>query len=116
MKTKILCFAIAVALVPSIPAEAQKAQHPHIFNIYASIPEGNGQEVETATTKVVQLERCGIAAISDYTHRYNGLAENMFMAFTGPHVDLNAAKSELQKAKNCGIDGYTKRATFLGGE
>lgn len=98
------------------PAYAQQAEHPHIFNIYASVPEGNGKELEITAAKIAELERCGIAAIDDYTHRYLGLAPNLFIALTGPHRDLATAKAELQKAKSCGIDGYTKRATFLGGE
>ena len=72
--------------------------------------------VEAATAKIAELERCGIASISDYTYRYQGLTENMFVTLSGPHVDVAAAKAELQKAKVCGIEGYTKRATYLGGE
>lgn len=99
-----------------INAYAQPTSYKHIFNIYASSPESNVKAVEVATAKIAELEQCGIASISDHTYRYQGLTESMFVTLSGPHVDMAAAKAELQKAKVCGIEGYTKRATYLGGE
>ena len=115
MKTKIFNLALA-ALAFSAPVSAQKPQHPHIFNIYASAPEGNGRDAEVTMAKIVELEKCGIAAISDYTFRYQGLAPNLMITLTGPHRDMATAVAELQKAKACGVQGYTRRAKFLGGE
>jgi len=40
----------------------------------------------------------------------------MFVTLSGPHIDVAAAKAELQKAKVCGVEGYTKRTTYLGDE
>ncbi len=100
----------------SVPVNAQKPQRPHIFNIYASVPEGSGREVESTTAKIVELEKCGVAAINDHTFRYEGLAPNLMVTLTGPHRDMATAVAELRKAKACGVQGYTKRATFLGGE
>ena len=99
-----------------IGAYAQSTSYKHIFNIYASGPESNVKAVEVATSKIAELEQCGIASISDHTYRYYGLTERMFITLSGPHVDVAAAKAELQRAKVCRIEGYTKRATYLGGE
>ncbi len=118
-KTNLLVFAglaPAALMMPQISAYAQPTSYSHIFNIYASGPESNVKAVEMATAKMVQLEQCGIASISDHTYRYQGLTENMFVTLSGPHVDVAAAKAELQKARVCGIEGYTKRAAYLGGE
>lgn len=118
MKAKVfslLALACAVTQMPVL-AQPSQTQHPHIFNIYASVEEGHPQEVEITQAKIVELERCGIAAISDSTVRYEGLAPSLYITLTGPHRDLTIAKADLQKAKTCGIEGYTRRATFLGGE
>lgn len=115
-------FLIFAGLAPTalmmlqIGAYAQSPSLKHIFNIYASGPESNVKAVEMATAKIAELEQCGIASISDHTYRYKGLTESMFVTLSGPHVDMAAAKAELQKAKVCGVEGYTKRATYLGGE
>jgi hypothetical protein len=118
MKAKVyglLALACAITQMPVL-AKPSQTQHPHIFNIYASVQEGHPQEVEIAQAKIVELERCGIAAISDSTVRYEGWTAGLYITLTGPHPDLITAKAELQKAKTCGIEGYTRRATFLGGE
>lgn len=109
-------LASPVFTAPQIAAYAQAPRYKHVFNIYASGPENDAKVVEAATAKMVQLEQCGIASISDHTHRYQGLVENLFVTLSGPHLDVAAAKAELQRAKACGIEGYTKRATYLGGE
>lgn len=116
IKARFFTLAVIAALAAQLPAFAQKMQHPHIFNIYVSVPVGHGQDVEITAAKIAELEQCGIPAISDYTDRYSGLVGDLLIALTGPHLDLTTAMAELQKAKSCGIDGYTKRATFLGGE
>jgi|GEM_PF-1169802 len=121
MKTKTVLsvfagLATTVLMMPQIGAYAQSTSYKHIFNIYASGPESNVKAVEVATAKIAELEQCGIASISDHTYRYQGLADRMFITLSGPHVDVAAAKAELQRAKVCGIEGYTKRATYLGGE
>ena len=114
---KIKCVSLMVAaLAFSAQVNAQKPKHPHIFNIYASVPEENGREVDITTAKIVELQKCGVAAINDHTFRYEGLAPNLMVTLTGPHRDLATAVAELQKAKACGVQGYTRRATFLGGE
>ena len=109
-------LASTVLMMPQISAYAQSPSYKHIFNIYASGPESNVKAVEVAAAKIAELEQCGIASISDHTYRYQGLADRMFITLSGPHVDVAAAKAELQRAKVCGIEGYTKRATYLGGE
>lgn len=119
MKTILLMlagFASTVLMMPQISAYAQSPSYKHIFKIYASGPESNVKAVEVATAKIAELEQCGIASISDHTYRYQGLADKLFVTLSGPHIDMAAAKAELQRAKLCGIEGYTKRATYLGGE
>ena len=93
MKSRFLKIA-AAALCIVAPAHAQKSHQPHIFNIYASAPEGNGRDSEVTMAKIVELEKCGIAAISDYTFRYQRLAPNLMITLTGPHRDMATAVAE----------------------
>ena len=118
MRTRILALTLACFGLANIQTTllAQSAVHRHIFNVYASGPQDDGRVIDLTSSKITQLERCGIAAISDHTHRYQGMAENMIVTISGPHANLTAAKAELLKAKACGVEGYTKRATLTGGE
>lgn len=102
-KTNLLVFAglaPAALMMPQISAYAQPTSYSQIFNIYASGPESNVKAVEMATAKIAKLVQCGIASTSYHTYRYQGLSENMFVTLSGPHVDVAAAKEELQKSKS----------------
>lgn len=62
-----------------------------------------------ASTVLMMPQISAYAQSPSYKHIFNIYA-------SGPHIDMAAAKAELQRAKLCGIEGYTKRATYLGGE
>ncbi len=54
--------------------------------------------------------------MSDYSYAYKGMAPDFMVTITGPHLSVSAANVELQRARRCGINGYIKRATLVGGE
>ena len=110
---KVLAGGALLALAAWPAAGREPAQ---IYNVYASAPEGDPAAIEVVQGRVAALEACGIAGTWDQTMRYEGLSPNLLFALTGPHANLSAARAELDRARACGIAGYTRRATFLGGE
>lgn len=85
------------------------------FNIYASLPENSSQRLALTQDKIDSLKQCGIMAVGDYSNRYQGMTNGLYVTITGPHTDKSSARAELANAKNCGgIEGYTKQASFTG--
>jgi hypothetical protein len=118
MRIRIPALILACLGLPYVQTTsfAQSQVYRHIFNVYASGSQDDDRVIELTSSKITHLERCGVAAISDHTYRYQGMAENMIVTISGPHATLALARAELLKAKACGVEGYTKRATFMGGE
>ncbi len=108
----------AISSITATPSSAQDGKSPpsEIYNIYASARQNTGKEVEITNAALGALRRCAIKAISDFTYAYSGMAPDLMIALTGPHLSVSVANAELQKAKRCGINGYIKRATLVGGE
>ena len=109
-------FVLSTLIGTPASAQGRQSAPSEIYNIYASAPQNTGKEVSITNAALESLRRCGIKAISDYSYAYNGMAPDFMVTITGPHLSVSAANVELQRAKRCGINGYIKRATLVGGE
>lgn len=107
---------IAGALLAAGVGPVGALERTQIYNVYASAPERDPGAAELVQGQVAALEACGNAGTCNQTMRYEGLAPNLLFTLTGQHADIVAARTELAKAKACGIVGYSRRAKFLGGE
>ncbi len=64
----------------------------------------------------LRLARCGMDVISDETRNFAGLAPSLFVVMSGPHRNAGDAQAALQKAKSCGVEGYSRQTRRLYGD
>ena len=95
------------------------------WNIYSSIPNGDRWEFDRigsdpvairadrqAKQIVSQLRSCGIDSQLSNSSWFSGFTRNYLIVHSNSFRNANAAKGELQQAKQCGINGYTKPGTM----
>lgn len=91
------------------------------WNIYASIPNGDRWELDhigsdpvaikaDRQAKAIQarLEACGINSELSNSSWFSAFTRNLLIVHSQAFGQSNLAKSELQRAKVCGLTGYTK--------
>ena len=85
------------------------------WNIYKSLkytptPAGfrSSPSFKEADVTRGDLEKCGVEARVGSTEGFKSFRQGLLIVYSGPFSDANSAKSELAKAKACGIDGYSK--------
>ena len=95
------------------------------WNIYASIKGGNrwsndkvgsdslAQSIERQATVILnKLNSCRIRAQLLNSSWFIGMAPDLLIVVTGSFENIQSANQELSLAKNCGIQGYSKKATL----
>ena len=95
------------------------------WNIYASIPNGDRWEVDRdgsdpiaikadrqAKQVVARLGSCGIDGQLSNSSWLLGFTPNYLIVHSISFRNVNSAKGDLQRAKQCGINGYTKPGTM----
>jgi hypothetical protein len=112
-RTGRLLVAVCGAALGAAAAAAQ-ARPPALFNIYASVPMADPQYIRKGEAVRVKLMRCGMAVESDETRNFPALAPDLFVVVSGPHRSQQDARAALDKAKACGVDGYTRSSRRAG--
>lgn len=91
------------------------------WNIYASAPNGDRWELDRdgsdpvalradrqAKQIVARLGVCGVDSQLSNSSWFTGFTRNYLIVHSNSFRSVNAAKGELQRAKQCGVSGYTK--------
>jgi hypothetical protein len=105
---------------------ASAARCEGFWNIFASIPQGdvwwfenkNGDDPKAgaiqdridkqAASVRAGLSRCGIASYVSLSDWFDALSGDLVVVHSNPHPSRKDAEAELDKARACGISGYTK--------
>ena len=84
------------------------------FNIYASVPMSDQDYIRKGEAVRIRLMRCGMAVESDETRNLPDLAPGLFVVLSGPHRSPQDARAALDKARTCGVEGYTRSSRRIG--
>ncbi len=106
---------VLAGLAASVGAAVPQARNAP-WNVYASVPMADPAYVQKGEAVRVKLMRCGLPVISDETRNFSGLAPDLFVVLSGPHRDTAAAQAAIDKAKACGVTGYTRQTRRIGGD
>ncbi len=109
-----LLILVLAGLAGSVGTAASQARNAP-WNVYASVPMADPSYVQKGEAVRVKLMRCGLQVISDETRNFAGLAPDLFVVLSGPHRDAAAAQTAIDKAKACGVTGYTRQTRRIGG-
>jgi hypothetical protein len=108
-------FIMGAALAAGgLSAAAQGRSAP--WNVYASVPMADPAYIAKGEAVRMRLARCGLSVISDETRNFAGLAPDLFVVLSGPHRGADEARAALDKAKACGVTGYTRQTRRLFGD
>ena len=77
-----------------------------IYNIYISLRSGSKNYLLNNTLE--KLKNCGIEASIADSNDFKYFRHGLDIVLTGPHDDLQDSRKELENAKLCGINGYSK--------
>lgn len=108
--------------VPQMPAAAQpdalQNELTGIWNVYKSIkyaPVASGfrsspmfKEAELAQEV---LMKCNVETRIGITDGFKSFTKGLMIVYSGPFTDASAAKAELEQAKSCGFEGYSKKSS-----
>ena len=100
------------------------------FNIYSSIKGGSlwsnkldtdpvAQRIHRDSQKVQNiLEKCGITVYIGNSDTFSTFTPDLVVVHSNSHSDMIKAKAELERAKSCGVTGFTKKSkmTLSGSE
>ncbi len=106
----------------STPAEAQSEASQNeltgIWNVYKSLkyvptPSGfrsspNFKEAELAQEV---LMKCNVETRIGITDGFKSFTKGLMIVYSGPFSDSATAKAELEQAKSCGFEGYSKKSS-----
>ena len=56
------------------------------------------------------LAKCGITTYLTVSDWFSTFTPDLLVVHSTAYVDTNTAKLELEKAKACGVNGFTKKA------
>lgn len=97
-----------------------------IWNVYASFKGGwtwwsdkNGEDsaAQTIDAQAVEvqkkLERCGIITHVSLSDWFDDFTPDLVVVHSNPHYDSNQSAAELETAKACNLDGYSKASSFM---
>lgn len=104
------------------PIEAQpdapKNELAGIWNVYKSIkytPVASGfrsspmfKEAELAQEV---LMKCNVETSIGITDGFKSFTKGLMIVYSGPFTDASTAKAELEQAKSCGFEGYSKKSS-----
>ena len=123
-RSLMLCLPFLICVPGSVRAECTSNREPECsgyWNIYASIPNGDRWEFDRngsdpvamradrqAKEIVARLGACGIDGQLNNSSRFSGFTRNYLIVHSISYRSVNSAKGDLQRAKQCGINGYTK--------
>jgi hypothetical protein len=79
------------------------------WNIYASLPTS---EHRKALSKQSDLANCGVLGHISLSDHFSSFTPDLKVVHSSPHPTLEQARAELARAQRCGIEGYTKQATY----
>ena len=89
-----------------------------IWNIYKSlkyVPENSNSrsvpKIEEAEIAQEILTKCNVEASIDLTDGFKSFTKGLVIVYSGPFADISAAKVELDQAKSCGFEGYSKKSS-----
>lgn len=89
-----------------------------ICNIYKSLkysPENSNSrsvpKIEEAEIAQEILTECNVEASIDLTDGFKSFTKGLVIVYSGPFADISAAKVELDQAKSCGFEGYSKKSS-----
>jgi hypothetical protein len=89
-----------------------------IWNIYKSlkyVPENSNSrsvpKIEEAEIAQEILTKCNVDASIDLTDGFKSFTKGLVIVYSGPFADISAAKVELDQAKSCGFEGYSKKSS-----
>lgn len=89
-----------------------------IWNIYKSLkyrPENSNSrsvpKIEEAEIAQEILTECNVEASIDLTDGFKSFTKGLVIVYSGPFADISAAKVELDQAKSCGFEGYSKKSS-----
>ncbi len=84
------------------------------FNIYASLQMSDPRYIQKGNVMLSKLERCGIEVQTDETRNLPDLAPDLYIVFSGPHRSAQEARAALDKARSCGVEGYSRSSRRIG--
>ena len=118
------CLSFLLCFFSVARAECTSNNEPECsgyWNIYASIPNGDRWEFDRdgsdsvaimadrkAKQIVAHLGACGVNSQLSNSSWFSGFTRDLLIVHSNPFNNENAAKVELVRAKQCGINGNTK--------
>ena len=114
-----------LALATNTKAECNavggSCQHRGFWNIYASIPGGDAWAADyvgndpssvriTRQAESIQnrMKNCGVTTTIANSSWVAGFRGDLVIVVSGPYTSSSAASYDLQAARQCGVNGYSK--------